>query len=94
MHKLTNKQILTLALFDESFQVGVDLENALAKAKAELNNWVADAFNYGGLLFDPTVEVPKIVEKVLSDRRDVCCWCQFDTTDVRIGHNCGHCGCN
>jgi hypothetical protein len=94
MHKLTNRQILILALFDESFQVDPDLQKALKKAKALLNQWVCDAYNCGGLFFDPTVEAPKIVDAVLEARRDICGYCTFDTTDVRIGHNCGHCGCN
>ena len=92
--KLTKKQQLTLALLDPSFQVDPDLDKALAAVKKQVNAFACDAFNYGGLFFDPTVEIPRIIDAVLSERRDVCSYCGADCTDLRIGHNCHQCGGN
>jgi hypothetical protein len=94
MHKLTNKQILILAVIDNSFQVDPDLKSALAAVKKEVDQWVCDSYNFSGLLFDPAVQIPAIVDKVLAERKDICMYCGCDCTDLRVGFNCHQCGGN
>jgi len=90
---LTIRQQLLLAAVDRNFVVSPELADLSREANAAIDDQAAQAYNYSWV-FLPAVNIAARVDEVLAARRDVCPHCKGDTTDVRIGFNCCHCGGN
>ena len=90
---LTIRQQLLLAAADRNFVVSSDLTALSRKINAAIDNEAAQAYNYSEW-FPVHIAISAKVDKALEGRRDVCPHCKGDTTDVRIGFNCCHCGGN
>ena len=94
MHKnLTIRQQLLLAAADRGFEVAPELAELSRKINAAIDNEAVQAYLYAEW-FLVHLAISANVDEALAARRDVCPHCKGDTTDVRVGFNCCHCGGN
>lgn len=90
---LTIRQQLLLAASDRKFVVSPELAELSQEINKAIDLEAAQAYVHS-VPFLAHVAIAANVDEHLTARRDVCLYCNQDTTNARVGFNCCHCGGN